>query len=84
MLQQGLSEWLDSRIRLSVNIEEGRGKRLEKFGQRRDGIGPVDPGFRNLRPTQLADLPLLIGDPIKLVIMKGDEYSVGADMYIGL
>ena len=77
-------EGIDDLVVLGVDVEAGVGELLEQVDQAGDRLPPADPGLPDLRPGQVGDPTLPIGDPVERVVVEGQHHPVAGHVHVGL
>tara|TARA_B100000929_G_scaffold277706_1_gene253337 strand:+ start:180 stop:446 length:267 start_codon:yes stop_codon:yes gene_type:complete len=81
-------KYLDQRFHdpviLGVDVDPSFWELLEELRQQRDGLSPGDPRTRNLAPRKVGNLARTVGDPVKSVVVEGENRPVPGGMNVRL
>jgi len=69
---------------LRIDIDSEIRPSCEEIFEQWDGSDTIDAGTGNFRPRQLCNEAGPISDSIEVIVVKGDDNSVGGDVRIGL
>ena len=69
---------------LGVDVDSGLRELLEELRQQRDGFPPGYSRTRNLAPRKVGNLARTVSDPVKSVVVEGENHSIQGGMNVRL
>lgn len=84
VVKDQISEWLDRRVGLGIDVDPGLREALQHLVEPQDRIRAGDARFGDLGPREVDDPSGAVGHAVELVVVERDQDAVGGGVNVGL
>ena len=84
VVKDQISEWLDRRVGLGIDVDPGLREALQHLVEPQDRIRAGDARFGDLGPREVDDPSGAVGHAVELVVVERDQDAIGGGVNVGL